>query len=174
MWLGAVMGLFFVVASSVLLGKRIALREAEAWSAGVRHVADAIRAAGAAESQETLRAGEIEGREEGRARVSAFEAFSQVREAELETIKGRLVRREADLVGAADRLATARASAEAQKQHAVALEAEAARQRDEVAELQRGARAALEREAGETAEEVRGALVDAELEDARMHAAQTV
>jgi ribonuclease Y len=168
------MGLFFVVASGVLLGKRIALREAEAWSAGVRHVADAIRAAGAAESQETLRAGEIEGREEGRARVSAFEAFSQVREAELETIKGRLVRREADLVGAADRLATARASAEAQKQHAVALEAEAARQRDEVAELQRGARAALEREAGETAEEVRGALVDAELEDARMHAAQTV
>jgi len=174
MWLGAVMGLFFVVAAGVLLGKRIALREAEAWSAGVRHVADAIRAAGAAESQETLRGGEIAGREEGRARVSAFEAFCQVREAELETIKGRLERREADLLAAADRLGAARATAEAQKQHALALEAEVARQREEVAELQRGARAALEREAGETAEEARAALVDAELEDARMHAAQTV
>ena len=79
MWLGAVMGLFFVVAAGVLLGKRIALREAEAWSAGVRHVADAIRAAGAAESQETLRGGEIAGREEGRARVSAFACFSAPR-----------------------------------------------------------------------------------------------
>ncbi|HVU53064.1 MAG TPA: Rnase Y domain-containing protein [Polyangia bacterium] len=174
MWLGAVMGLFFVVAAGVLLGKRIALREAEAWSAGVRHVADAIRAAGAEESKETLRAGEIAGREEGRGRVSAFESFCQVREAELQTIEGRLARREADLAAAAERLAAARAGAEAQKQHAVELEAEAARLREEVADLQRGARAALEREAGETAEAARGALAEAELEDARMHAAQAV
>jgi len=174
MWVGAVMGLFFVVAAGVLLGKRIALREAEAWSAGVRHVADAIRAAGAEESKETLRAGEIAGREEGRARVSAFEAFCQVREAELETIKGRLARRENDLAAVLERLAAARAAAEAQKQRATQLEAEATRQRDELAELQRGARAALEREAGETEEEARAALVEAELEDARLHAAQAV
>jgi ribonuclease Y len=174
MWVGAVMGLFFVVAAGVLLGKRIALREAEAWSAGVRHVADAIRAAGAAESQETLRAGEIAGRDEARARISAFESFCQVREAELDTIKGRLARREGDLAAAASRLAAAREAAEAQKQHAVELEAEVARQRDEVADLERGARAALEREAGETADDARAALAEAELEDARMHAAQAV
>jgi ribonuclease Y len=174
MWVGAVMGLFFVVAAGVLLGKRIALREAEAWSAGVRHVADAIRAAGAEESKETLRAGEIAGRDEARARVSAFEAFCQVREAELETVGVRLARREGDLATATARLTTARETAEAQKQRAVGLEAEVARQREELAELDRGARAALEREAGETAEEVRGALVEVELEDARLQAAQAV
>jgi ribonuclease Y len=174
MWLGAVMGLFFVVAAGVLLGKRIALREAEAWSAGVRHVADAIRAAGAAESQETLHAGEIAGREDARARVSAFEAFCQVREAELGKIQGRLARREAELGVSAERLVSARAAAEAQKRHAVELEAEVAQQREEVTELQRGARAALEREAGETSEDARATLVDGELEDARLHAEQAV
>jgi ribonuclease Y len=168
------MGFFFVAAAGLLLGKRIALREAEAWSAGVRHVADAIRAAGAEESKETLRAGEIAGREEGRARVSAFEAFCQVREAELETIRGRLARREGDLAAAAERLAAARAAAEVQKQRVVELEAEAARRRDEAAEYQHGARAALEREAGESADDTLAALTEAELEDARMHAAQAV
>jgi ribonuclease Y len=174
MWVGAVIGLFFVVAAGVLLGKRIALREAEAWSAGVRHVADAIRAAAAEESKETLRAGQIEGREEARARVSAFEAFCQVRETEIETIRGRLARRDADLATAAARLAAAREAAEGQKAHAVELEAEAARRREEVANLDRATRVALEREAGETAEAVRGGLAEAELEDARMYAAQTI
>src|SRR5579862_3924632 len=174
MWFAAVMGVFFVVAAGLLLGKRIALREAEAWSAGVRQVADAIRAAGAEESKETLHAGEIAGREEARARVSAFEAFCQVREAELDTVKGRLGRREAELAAAAARLAAARAQADAQRKHALELEAEVTRQRDEVIGLSRGALAALEREAGETAEEARAALIDAELEDARMHAAQAV
>jgi ribonuclease Y len=174
MWLGAVMGAFFVVAAGVLLGKRIALREAEAWSAGVRQVADAIRAAGAAESRETLHAGEIEGREDARARVSAFESFCQVRAAEHETIKARLARREAELAAAAARLAAARAQADAQKKRAVELEAEIARHRDEVLALTRGTLAALEREARETVEDARTALVETELEDARMQAAQSV
>jgi len=34
------------VASGILLGRRIALREAEAWSAGVRQVAEAIESPG--------------------------------------------------------------------------------------------------------------------------------
>jgi ribonuclease Y len=174
MWLGPLIGLFFVVSAGILLGKRIALREAEAWSAGVRQVADAIRAAAVEESKETLRAGEIAGREEARAQVSAFEAFCQVRAVELEAIEGRLARREADLTEAAARLAGAREAAEAQKKHAQDLEAEVARQRAEVADLQRGARAALEREAGETDEQARAAIAEAELEDARVHAAQTV
>src|SRR5450432_857055 len=100
MWVTAVMGVFFVVSAGVLLGKRIALREAEAWSAGVRHVADAIRAAAAEESKETLRAGEIAGREEARGKLSAFESFCHVREAELEASKSRVGRREADLAAA--------------------------------------------------------------------------
>src|SRR5579863_6626143 len=121
MWAGAVLGLAVVIAAGLLLGKRIALREAEAWSAGVRQVADAIRAAGAAESQETLRAGEIAGREEARARASAFEAFCQVRESELATIGARLGRRESELSAAAARLAAARDHAEAQKTRATDL-----------------------------------------------------
>jgi ribonuclease Y len=174
MWLGAVIGLFFVVAAGVLLGKRIALREAEAWSAGVRHVADAIRAAGAAESKETLQAGEIAGREEARAQVDAFEVSCQVREAELWAVEARVAKREAELAAGAARLAAARQLTEEQKKKAVELEAGVASRREEVAALTRDARAALEREAGETAEEARAALSDAEIEDARMQAAQTV
>src|SRR5882672_8437890 len=174
MWMVAGMGVFFVVAAGVLLGKRIALREAEAWSAGVRQVADAIRAAAAEESRETLQAGEIAGREEARARVSAFEAFCQVRAAELETSETRLARREAELVASSARLAASREFAEAHRKRATEREADLARRRDEVAELTRGARSALEREAGETAAEARAALADAELEDARLHASQTV
>jgi ribonuclease Y len=174
MWLGAIIGLFFVVAAGVLLGKRIALREAEAWTASVRHVADAIRAAGAEESKETLRAAEIAGREEARARVSTFESFCQVREAELDTIAGRLARREAELAASATRLAAAREAAESQRKRATDLEAELARARKELLDVQQGMRAALEREAGETAEGVWGAIAENELEDARMHAAQTV
>jgi ribonuclease Y len=174
MWVAPVIGLFFVVAAGILLGKRIALREAEAWSAGVRQVADAIRAAGAAESKETLRAGEIAGRAQARAQVSAFEAFCQVRAVELEAIEGRLARRETELGAAAGRLAAAREAAEAQKKHALELEGEVARQREEVTELVQASRAALEREAGETVEGARAALAEAEVEDARTHAAQAV
>jgi ribonuclease Y len=174
MWFGPLIGLFFVASAGILLGKRIALREAEAWSAGVRQVADAIRAAAVAESKETQRAAEIAGRDEALAQVSAFEAFCQVRAAEIEVIEGRLARREADLTAAATRLAGAREAAEAQKKHAKELEAEVARQRADIAELQRGARAALEREAGETDAQARGTIAEAELEDARVHAAQIV
>src|SRR5260221_13759811 len=95
------MGFAFVVAAGILLGKRIALREAEAWSAGVRQVANAIRAAGVAESKELLRGGEIAGREEALAKVSAFESFCQVREAELATIQGRLDHRAAEVASSA-------------------------------------------------------------------------
>jgi ribonuclease Y len=168
------MGFVFVVAAGVLLGKRIALREAEAWSAGVRQVADAIRAAGGAESKELLRGGEIAGREEALAKLSAFESFCQVREAELTTIQGRLDHRAAELAAAADRLAETRAGVEAQKARAVTGEAAMAEARKEVAALVVEARLALEREAGASADDVRAAIADGELEDARQHAAQSV
>jgi ribonuclease Y len=171
---GVFFGAFFVAAAGVLLGKRIALREAEAWSAGVRAVADAIRAAGAEECKEILRGGTISGREEGRERLDAFEAFVQVREAELEIVAGRLARREADLTAALERTSLARERIEAQKTRAVALEGELAKHRAEITACVEGTRAALESAAGEAASDVRGAIVEAELEDARLHAAQTV
>jgi ribonucrease Y len=174
MGFAAFMGVFFVLASGILLGRRIALREAEAWSAGVRQVEDAIRAASAAESKEILRAGEIAGREEALAHVSAFDAFCQVRQAELETIGERARRREAELEVAALRLAAAREKVDAQKKRALELEAELGKQRDEITTLTRQAHAALEREAGESAEEIRAGIIDGEIEDARLHAAQMV
>jgi ribonuclease Y len=174
MWFAAVMGVFFVAAAGLLLGKRIALREAEAWSAGVRQVADAIKAAGAEECREILRGGEISGREEARAKLDAFEAFTHVREAELETISGRLARREADLATAAERTAATRERLEAQRTRAIALEHELAKHKDELSALADGARGSLERAAGESAAELRAAIIDAELEDARLHAAQAV
>jgi ribonuclease Y len=171
---GAILGVFFVVAAGILLGRRIAINEAAAWSAGVRQVADAIRAAASEESREIVRAGEIAGREEGHALVSNFEAFVQVREAELEATARRIERREADLAAAAERLTAAREKAEADRARVGALEADGARQRQEAESLARGARAALEKEAGESAEDVRAAIVEVELEDARLHAAQSV
>jgi ribonuclease Y len=168
------MGFVFVIAAGILLGKRIALREAEAWSAGVRQVADAIRAAGVAESQELLRAGEFAGREEALAKVSAFESFCQVREAELATIAGRLAARDAELAAGAERLAAARAGVDAQKARAAAAEAALTQARKDVAALVTEARAALEREAETSTDEVKAAIADGELEDARLHAAQSV
>jgi ribonucrease Y len=168
------MGFVFVVAAGILLGKRIALREAEAWSAGVRQVADAIRAAGVAESKELLRAGEIAGREEALAKVSAFESFCQVREAEIAKIAGRLAARDADLAAGAERLAEARAGVDAQKARVAAGEAALAQTRKEVAALVVEARAALEREAGTSTDEVKAGIADSELEDARLHAAQSI
>src|SRR5258708_5025948 len=76
---GALMGVLFVLGAGLLLGRRIALREAEAWSAGVRQVVKAIGDAGTAERTEVLRGGEIAGREEALGRVSAFDTFCQVR-----------------------------------------------------------------------------------------------
>src|SRR5436190_10965225 len=125
------MGVFFVVAAGVLLGRRIAINEAEAWSAGVRHVADAMRAAAAEESREVLRAGEIAGRDEGHALVSNFEAFVQVREAELEATTRRIDRREADLSAAAERLAAERVRLDAERKRIADLEAQLTRQRTE-------------------------------------------
>jgi ribonuclease Y len=174
MWMSAVMGVFFVVAAGVLLGRRIALREAEAWSAGVRQVAGAIVAAGVAESTEITRGGEIAGREDALAKVSAFEAFCQVREAELETIAARVSRREEALAAMVDRLAATREKVEAERKRAAELEVALGKQREEVAALARGARAALEKEAGESAADARAAIAEAELEDARLHAAQSV
>ncbi len=168
------MGFVFVVAAGILLGKRIALREAEAWSAGVRQVADAIRAAGVAESKELLRAGEFAGREEALAKVSTFESFCHVREAELATIAGRLAARDAELAAGAARLAEARAGVDAQKARAAAGEAALAQARKDVAALVTEARAALEREAGTSSDEVKASIADTELEDARLHAAQSV
>jgi ribonuclease Y len=168
------MGFLFVMGAGLLLGKRIALREAEAWSAGVRQVADAIRAAGAEESRELLRAGELAGRDEALAKLSAFEAFGHVREAELEKIARRLDQREAELVAVGDRLAAARAAVEAQRARVAEGEAAVAKVRGEVAARVAEARGALERGAGQSTSEARAALADAELEEARLHAAQAV
>ncbi|HVZ74314.1 MAG TPA: Rnase Y domain-containing protein [Polyangia bacterium] len=173
-WLVPAVGLIFVVAAGVLLGRRIALRQAEAWTAGVRSVAAAIRAAGVEESKEILRAGEIAGREEALAKVSAFESFCHVREAELDVIARRLDQRDTELAAAAERLTEARAAVEAQKARAAEIEAATAASRAEVASLVGEARGALEREAGQSAADARAAIVDAELEDARAHAAQAV
>jgi ribonucrease Y len=174
MGFAAIMGAFFVIAAGVLLGKRIALREAEAWSAGVRQVAEAIRAAGVAESTEITRGAEISGREEGLALASAFESFVSVREAELETLRARVSRREGELAATGERLAATGETLAAERKRVGAREADLAKQREEVATLARGTRAALEKEAGQSATDARAAIVEAELEDARMHAAQTV
>jgi ribonuclease Y len=140
----------------------------------VRQVVGAISDAAAAERNEVLRGGEIAGREEALARVSAFEAFCQVREAELERTVARLAGRDAELAAGQERLLAARQLVDAQKQRALAFEAQLAQHREDLAALNREARAGLEREAGETTGDVRAAIVDAEVEDARLHAAQTV
>jgi ribonuclease Y len=163
-----------VVAASVLLGRLAARRQAEAWLTGMRRVADAIRAAAAAERTEALRAAEISGRDEARALGAAFDTFCQVREAEIAAITERLARREAALESAQAALAGAREDEQALKRRLAEYDAESARQRDATSAAERAARAALERAAGETAAAARDAIVDGEVEDARLAAAQIV
>src|SRR4051812_21030494 len=86
-----------LLAAGGVLGRRAACPRAEAWAAGVRRVADAIRAAAVAESAEVLRSAEIAAREEALATGAAFDAACAAREAELASAQGRLRRRESDV-----------------------------------------------------------------------------
>src|SRR6516165_5310840 len=84
-------------AVGVCLGRVLARRQGEAWTAGVKQLVDAIGAAGTAERDETLRAAEVGAREEALAVGAAFEASCRAREADLDAAHERLARREEDL-----------------------------------------------------------------------------
>jgi ribonucrease Y len=159
-------------AAGAWLGRLAARRQAEAFAAGVRRVAEAVAAAAAAERAETLHAAEVAGREESRALVAAFETSSQAREVQLDAVLARVSRREADLARADADLRAARERTAASRARVAAHEAELAQRRDELAALSQEGRAALERRAGETAAAARAAIIEGEVEDARLHAAQ--
>jgi ribonuclease Y len=158
----------------VALGRLDARRRAEAFSAGVRQVTGAIAAAAAAESAEALRTAELAAREEGLATGAAFEAACAAREAELAKGEGRLRIRQADLEAQAADLGARREKLTETKKRVEAREAEVRRDRDAGRALAAEAPALLERRVGETAAALRAGVIDAELEDARMAAAQLV
>ncbi|HEX3697763.1 MAG TPA: HDIG domain-containing protein [Polyangia bacterium] len=167
------LGLAFV-AAGVLLGRLVARRRAEAWSAGVRQVSQAIAAAAATERAEILRTAEISARDEARGLGAAFETFCQVREAELATAQARVGKRVEDQAARTAQIATSRQGQGEAKARAEAREKEAGISRGEATAHARAAHAALEQRAGETKAALRAALVDSELEDTRLVAAQSL
>src|SRR5215831_13695961 len=116
-----------VVAAGVgiWLGRVLARRQAEAWAAGVKQVVGAIGAAAAAERDETLRAGEINGREEARTLGAAREAGCQAREAQLDGARERLLQRTERLRLDEARLEVSREQQAALRQRAADREGEA-------------------------------------------------
>jgi ribonuclease Y len=165
---GAVVGL------GLWLGRLVARRQAEAWSAGVRQVTEAIRAAARAEQAEILRTAEVAAREDALATGAAFETTCRDREDALAAVKARLGRRDADLAAHAAELETRREKLAALKQRAEAGEAQLRRQRDEVRALHAEAPRALEQRAGQTAAALRAGILESEVEEARIAAAQVV
>src|SRR5262245_24049280 len=101
-----------LVAAGVWLGRLAARRQAEAWTAGVRGVVDAIKGAAAAERSEALKAAQLSGRDDALTRTMAFDTFCQVREAELGAAAARVARREADLAAEEHRVEDAQQALE--------------------------------------------------------------
>jgi ribonuclease Y len=163
-----------LVAAGVWLGRLIARRQGERWSAGLRQVTQAIAGAARAEQAEILRSAEVTAREEELAASAAHDARAHTREAELAAIEARLRRREATLAAEQSELTARRALLDGARQRAEARETDVRARRDEVRALEAAAPAALEQRAGQTAAVVRAGLIEGEVEEARLAAAQLV
>ncbi len=149
-------------------------RQAQAWSAGVLGVTRAIVDAARSEEAEILRAAELAVREEALATGAAFEAQSLEREGELAAVSARLRRREEALAADTVDLDERRTRLGQPRQRAEAHEAAAAESKRQARALQAEAPTVLERCAGQTVAALRTRLIETELEDARMAAAQLV
>ncbi|MEA2698877.1 MAG: ribonucrease [Myxococcales bacterium] len=163
-----------VAAAGIMLGRLVARRRAEAWSAGMRQVTQAIGAAAATEREEILRTAAISARDEARGLGAAFETFCQVREAELAAVQARVARRSEELAARSTDAAAQRKRLEEGKARATEREKEARGARDEVTAQQRAAQLSLEQRAGETKAAVRAALIESELEETRLQASQSL
>jgi ribonuclease Y len=161
-------------AAGVWLGRLIARRQAERWSAGLRQVTQAIAGAARAEQAEILRGAEVTAREEELAAGAAHDARAHAREAELAAAEGRLRRREAALAAEQAELTARRAQLDASRQRAEARESDVRARRDEVRALEVAAPVALEQRAGQATAVVRAGLIEGEVEEARLAAAQLV
>jgi ribonuclease Y len=163
-----------VLAIGAWLGRLIARRQTDAWSYGVNQVTQAIAAAGKAEQLEILRAAEVAARDEALTTGAAFEASCHEREAQLSATEGRLRRREAALAVERAELDARREQLTGPKQRAGARETEVRALREQARATQAEVPRVLEERAGQTAEALRAAVIEAELEGARLAAAQVV
>jgi ribonuclease Y len=152
------------------LGRRAAVRRAQAFAAGVEVVASAIRRAAEVERTEVLRAAEVQSRDQARAGTSATESFCLVREAELEDRFGRLAGERRQLQARGTELTEAGTRREARRTELEArdAEAESTRRQTRAADVDR--RRALERAAGQDAAAIAATLRDAEVDEARLRA----
>src|SRR5258708_8459238 len=157
-----------VAAAGVVLGRLVARQRAQAWTAGVRHVVEAIRAATTTERAEILRTAEISARDEARGLSAAFDTFCHVREAELRAVEARAGRRTEEIAARTDDATVRRQRVDAGKARAEARESEARGLRDQATAQARAAQQALEQRAGETPAAMRATLTDNQLEDARL------
>jgi ribonucrease Y len=170
----ALVGLTISAATAGLwLGRRTARQRAEAMLAGVRQVTAAIARAAGAERAETLRAGEIDGREEARALGAMAESARQARQSELEARLRRLTEREAEQRLADAQSVEASARAAAVRARIAVTDAEVARLRTEIAAAGGATRAALERAAGLSAPTATDDIRQSEIEEARLTAARS-
>jgi ribonuclease Y len=161
-----------MLVAGLWLGRLVAARRADAALAATRQVTAAIRTAAIAESSDLLRAAEMAAREEALSTGAAFDTACLARESEQATADGRLRRREAELLARQAELDARRERLAALRHRAGEQEAEVRRQRDQARAHKAEAPAALERRAGETVPALRAGIVDAEVEDARLAAAQ--
>ena len=163
-----------VLVAGAWLGRLMVRRQEQAWSAGVRGVTRAIADAARTEQAEILRAAELAAREEALATGAAFEARSLEREAELAAVSARLRRREETLAVETADLEARRARLGLPRQRAEVHESQAAESKRQARALEVESPAALERCAGQTVAALRARLIETEIEDARLAAAQVV
>lgn len=158
--------------AGVVLGRLVANRLAAVRLAGTRHLVERLRIAAATESNEVRRSATLTAREEAEMAGAAFDAVAQVREtelsmreAQLEARRRTIQRLEAEVVERRQRMDGAQAGKKVWDQ-------QAERARAAAAASERLRLESLEQRAGSSRQVVRSAIVDAELEVARVAAAQ--
>lgn len=153
---------------------RVARRRATPPASGIELEAERLRAMAESERQTLLRDADISAREEGLAARAAAEPEFRTLEAGLAERETALAARSVRITEQARALDDLRSRLRDREGPLAEREGEIRKLRSEVQAIEEGRLAELVRVAKQSAEEVQRALVDAELEEARSAAAQTL
>jgi ribonuclease Y len=168
-----VLGIAAAVAG-VALGRLVARRRAEVRSASLMQLLSAIRASSTTEATEIRRGASLMAREEAEMAGAALDAVAQVRESELSTRDAQLEARRKTIERLTAEVSQRRQRMDVTRAAEKAREDERRRMSAEVATLDRQRLVVLEERAGASRVSLRSAIIETEVETARVAGVQLV
>ena len=157
-------------AVGVLLGRLVANRQAAVHQAVSRQVVDSLRLSAQTESSEMRRSAELTAREEAEMAGAAFEAVAQMRETDLSMREAQIEARRRTITRLESEVAERRKRMDVAQAGKKTWDDEARRSAAATAETERQRITVLERAAATSRDAVRAAIVDGEVEAARVSA----